>query len=61
MSCARAFPDGGKNFNIVIVCTEEQEEYIKSCGCIASDDDICDCNFCGDCAYGVDKIEFRRE
>ena len=60
MSCARAFPNGGKDHNIIIVCTEEQEKYIKNYGCIACDDDICDCNYCDSCAYDPSNIKFQR-
>ena len=59
MSCEK-MPNVSKDYKIIIICTEEQEEYIKNCGCIACDDDVCDCNYCGDCAYDVDKIEFKR-
>jgi len=52
----------GSDGKIIIICTEEQEKYIKEYGCIACDDDICDCAFCGHgCAYCADDIEFRRE
>lgn len=52
-------PEGNKD-KIVIICTEEQEKYIKNFGCIACDDDICDCNYCDRCAYDADNIEFKR-
>jgi hypothetical protein len=52
----------GSDDKIIIICTEEQEKYIRECGCIACDDDICDCAFCGcNCAYDEEEIEFRRE
>lgn len=51
-------PNGNKD-KIIIICTEEQEEYIRKCGCIACDDDICDCR-CNSCMYDADKIEYRR-
>lgn len=45
---------------IVIKCTEDQEEYIKHCGCIACDDEICDCQ-CGDgCCFDTNNIVFER-
>lgn len=55
------FPPGN-NGQIVIICTEEQEKFIKECSCIACDDDICDCAFCGEkCAYFAENIEYRRK
>ena len=45
---------------IIIICTEEQENYIRQFGCIANDDDLCDADFCSSCPYDSDKIEFRR-
>ena len=51
----------GSDDKITIICSKEQEEHIRACGCIACDDDICDCAFCGkNCAYDADNIEFRR-
>lgn len=51
----------GSDDKITIICSEEQEKYIRECGCIACDDGICDCAFCGkNCAYDADNIEFRR-
>lgn len=55
-------PIGSEN-KIIIICTEEQEKHIRECGCIACDDDICDCAFCGirhGCMYDADNIEYRR-
>lgn len=46
---------------ITIICTEEQEKYIKECGCIACDTDVCDCVICDKCRYDATNIEFRRE
>lgn len=54
-------PNGNKN-KIIIICTEEQEKHIRKCGCIACDDDICDCAFCGkQCVYDADNVEYRRQ
>ena len=52
-------PIGSEN-KIIIICTEEQEKFIRECGCIACDDDICDCACCNRCMYDADKIEYRR-
>lgn len=52
-------PIGNKN-EIIIICTEEQEKYIKECGCIACNDDICDVAFCDKCFYNAEKINFKR-
>ena len=51
-------PIGGQK-KIVIICTEEQRKYIKECGCLACDDDVCDCAFCDKCAYSPENIEFK--
>lgn len=52
----------GSDSKIIIICTEEQEAYIRECGCIAYDDDVCDAAYCGDrCSYDTDSIEFRRK
>jgi hypothetical protein len=51
-------PVGGQG-KITIVCTSEQADYIKECGCIACDDDICDCAFCDRCAYSPENVEFK--
>lgn len=52
----------GADEKITIICTEEQEKYIKDFGCIACDDDVCDCAFCGEiCAYHPDSINFKRK
>lgn len=54
-------PTGSEN-KIIIICTEEQEKHIRECGCIACDDDICDCAFCGErCSYYADNVEYRRK
>lgn len=54
-------PVGSKD-KITIICTEEQEKYIREFGCIACDSDVCDCDFCGEqCAYFADSIEYRRK
>lgn len=50
-----------ENEKIAIICTKEQEETIKSCGCIACDDDVCDCQYCDRCVYDAENIEFRRK
>lgn len=50
----------GSDDKITIICSEEQEKYIRECGCIACDDDICDCAFCSQCTYDADNIEFKR-
>ena len=60
MSRKRAKLPTGSESKIIIICTEEQEKHIRECGCIACDDDICDCAFCGKCAYDSDNIEYRR-
>lgn len=52
-------PNGSKE-KIIIICTEEQEKHIRQCGCIACDDDICDC-CCNGCMYDADEIEYRRQ
>ena len=44
---------------ITIICTEEQEEYIRKFGCIASDGDS-ECEICNTCSYSTDNIEYRR-
>ena len=62
MSRKSAVLQPGSNGQIVIICTEEQEKFIKEYGCIAGDDDICDCAFCGkNCAYFAENIEYRRK
>lgn len=52
-------PVGSEN-KITIICTEEQEKYIRENGCIACDDDVCDCAFCDRCSYDAENIEYRR-
>ena len=55
-------PTGSEN-KMIIICTEEQEKHIRQCGCIACDDDICDCAFCGarnGCAYDADNVKYKR-
>lgn len=49
----------GSGEKITIICTEEQERYIRKLGCIACDDDVCDAVFCDKCAYDADNIEFK--
>ena len=53
-------PNGSES-KIIIICTEEQERHIRNCGCIACDDDICDCGGCKVCMYDADKVEYRRQ
>ena len=53
-------PIGGNDNKIIIICTKEQEQHIRDFGCIACDDDICDCACCTGCAYDADEIEFKR-
>lgn len=48
------------NDKILIVCSESQEKYIRSFGCIACDDDNCDCALCDECIYSTDNIRFKR-
>lgn len=43
---------------IVIICTERQANYIKRNGCIALDDDICECENCENCLFDPNNIEF---
>lgn len=54
-------PIGGNENKIIIICSEEQEKFIKEFGCIACNDDICDCAWCSSCAYNTDKIDFKRQ
>lgn len=54
-------PITGSDNKIIIICSEEQERYIRKCGCIACDDDICDCNCAEKCQYDAENIEYRRK
>ena len=52
-------PPGYYGPKIKIICSEKQAYDIKNFGCIACDDDLCDCYFCDRCPYDPYNIEFE--